>query len=129
MLPVSYSGPALIASGGCRSSVAQLAEHPTVNRTVTGSSPVGGAKAQVIDLGLRRLTRSVARELSQIEGVWIGMFRILLGTAFGYILGSRAGRERYEQIKRWSARAVDHPAVQGAAGFVRAKISQTLHLS
>ena len=32
---------------GRRSSVAQLAEHPTVNRTVTGSSPVGGAKAQV----------------------------------------------------------------------------------
>ncbi len=57
------------------------------------------------------------------------MFRILLGTGLGYVLGSRAGRERYEQIKRWSARAADHPAVQGAAGFVRAKISQTMHRS
>ena len=57
------------------------------------------------------------------------MFRILLGVGVGYVLGSRAGRERYEQIKRWSSRAADHPAVQGAAGFVRAKISQTLHLS
>ncbi len=55
------------------------------------------------------------------------MFRLLVGTALGYVLGSRAGRERYEQIKRWSARAVDHPAVQGAAGFVRAQISQALH--
>ena len=27
------------------SCVAQLAEHPTVNRTVTGSSPVAGAQA------------------------------------------------------------------------------------
>lgn len=57
------------------------------------------------------------------------MFRILLGTGIGYVLGSRAGRERYEQIKRWSSRVADHPAVQGAAGFVRAKISQALHLS
>src|SRR5699024_9701646 len=29
------------------SSVAQLAEHSTVNRRVTGSSPVGGAKAKI----------------------------------------------------------------------------------
>src|SRR5690349_3003094 len=29
--------------GGARSPVAQLAEQPTVNRQVTGSSPVGGA--------------------------------------------------------------------------------------
>lgn len=55
------------------------------------------------------------------------MFRIVLGAAIGYVLGSRAGRERYEQIKRWSSRAVDHPAVQGAAGVVRAKLSDVAH--
>ncbi len=55
------------------------------------------------------------------------MVRMVFGAAIGYVLGSRAGRERYEQIKRWSVRAADHPAVQGAAGFVRAKISQVLH--
>ena len=52
------------------------------------------------------------------------MFRIALGIAIGYVLGSRAGRERYEQIKRWSSSVADHPAVQGAAGFVQAKVSQ-----
>ena len=57
------------------------------------------------------------------------MFRLVLGAAIGYVLGSRAGRERYEQIKRWSARAADHPAVQGAAGFVQAKVSQLIHRS
>ncbi|WP_196073143.1 hypothetical protein [Nakamurella alba] len=55
------------------------------------------------------------------------MIRLLLGGAIGYVLGSRAGRERYEQIKRWSARAVDHPAVQGAAGVFRAKAGELLH--
>src|SRR5919197_6334791 len=32
--------------GGARSSVAQLAEQPAVNRQVTGSSPVGGAQEE-----------------------------------------------------------------------------------
>jgi membrane protein DedA with SNARE-associated domain len=54
------------------------------------------------------------------------MFRLLLGAAIGYVLGSRAGRERYEQIKRWTSRAADHPAVQGAAGFVQAKVGELL---
>lgn len=55
------------------------------------------------------------------------MFRIVLGAVIGYVLGSRAGRERYEQIKRWTSRAADHPAVQGAAGVVRAKLSDLVH--
>ena len=39
------------------------------------------------------------------------------------MLGSKAGRERYEQIQRLTVKTIDHPAVQGAAGFVRAKAS------
>lgn len=54
------------------------------------------------------------------------MFRLLMGAAIGYVLGSRAGRERYEQIKRSAVRAADHPAVQGAAGFVQAKVVELL---
>ena len=48
---------------------------------------------------------------------------LLAAAAVGYVLGTRAGRERYEQIKRWSSKVADHPAVQGAAGFVQAKVS------
>jgi hypothetical protein len=48
---------------------------------------------------------------------------MFIGIAVGYVLGSRAGRERYEQIKRWSRRASDNPAVQGAAGLIRAQVS------
>jgi hypothetical protein len=51
------------------------------------------------------------------------MWGFLLGGAIGYMLGSRAGRERYEQIERLCRQAVDHPAVQGVAGVVSARIS------
>lgn len=40
----------------------------------------------------------------------------LLTAAFaGYVLGSRAGRERYEQIKRVATRVKDDPRVQEKA--------------
>lgn len=51
------------------------------------------------------------------------MVRLAMGIAIGYVLGSRAGRGHYEKLKRWVTRVVDHPAVQGAAGFARAKLS------
>ncbi|SDN55000.1 hypothetical protein SAMN04489726_7119 [Allokutzneria albata] len=52
------------------------------------------------------------------------MKALVLGAAVGYVLGARAGRERYEQINRAYHRVLDHPAVQGAAGFLRAKVSE-----
>lgn len=36
---------------------------------------------------------------------------MLVGGAIGYVLGARAGRERYAQIKRWAGEARKHPAV------------------
>jgi len=41
---------------------------------------------------------------------------MLAGAAIGYVLGARAGRERYEQIKRGSVRLGRHPAVRQLAG-------------
>jgi hypothetical protein len=54
------------------------------------------------------------------------MKKFLLGAAAGYVLGSRAGHARYEQIVRACRKVADHPLVQGAAGIARAKISETL---
>jgi hypothetical protein len=36
---------------------------------------------------------------------------LVIGAAFGYVLGARAGRERYEEIKQWAASLRRHPAV------------------
>ncbi|WP_214105185.1 hypothetical protein [Acrocarpospora catenulata] len=49
------------------------------------------------------------------------MFAVGLG--LGYVLGTRAGRERYEQIVHTARRISDDPRVQEAAGLVRAKVS------
>lgn len=54
------------------------------------------------------------------------MKAFLLGMAAGYVLGSRAGRERYEQILRTYRRLSDHPLVQGGAGIARAKVGEKL---
>ena len=37
------------------------------------------------------------------------------GLAVGFVLGARAGRERYEQLMRLARKAADSPAVQQAA--------------
>ena len=36
---------------------------------------------------------------------------LMVGAAAGYVLGARAGRERYEQLKRLGSQARRHPAI------------------
>ncbi|GAA3663645.1 hypothetical protein GCM10022224_029530 [Nonomuraea antimicrobica] len=52
-----------------------------------------------------------------------------VGLAVGYVLGSRAGRERYEQIKRTAQRVADNPRVQQAAGVVGAQASKVAEMA
>ena len=47
----------------------------------------------------------------------------LLGAAAGYVLGAKAGRQRYEQIVYVYRSIVDHPKVRSAARSVREKVS------
>jgi hypothetical protein len=49
-----------------------------------------------------------------------------VGFAAGYTLGSKAGRERYEQISRAARTFAENPAVQSAAGMVTARVSSTV---
>lgn len=54
------------------------------------------------------------------------MLKVLLGIAIGYVLGAKAGNERYEQLRRTYQRVADNPTVQGAAGVVRARVEETI---
>jgi len=43
----------------------------------------------------------------------------IVGAAVGYVFGTRAGRERYEQIKKAARQLAQNPSVQSAAGTAR----------
>jgi hypothetical protein len=44
-----------------------------------------------------------------------------MGFAAGYVLGAKAGRERYEQIMRTARGLSESPTVQSAAGVLQAQ--------
>jgi hypothetical protein len=45
----------------------------------------------------------------------------ITGLAVGFVLGARAGRQRYEQLRKLARYAADNPAVQQAAAALQAK--------
>ena len=45
---------------------------------------------------------------------------LLVGFGAGYVLGARAGRERYEQIRRAWSQAKEDPRLQEVAGMAQA---------
>ena len=49
------------------------------------------------------------------------------GFAAGYVLGAKAGTERYQQIENAWRRFLDTPSVQQAAGVVGAQAGQVIH--
>lgn len=50
-----------------------------------------------------------------------------IGLAAGYVLGARAGRERYEGLVRAFRAVKERPEVQGAAGIVAAQAGTLAH--
>jgi hypothetical protein len=44
---------------------------------------------------------------------------LVIGFGIGYVLGSQAGRQRYEEIKRTWGAVVDSPVVKKAAGMTK----------
>ncbi len=49
-----------------------------------------------------------------------GKAALVVGLVAGYVLGARAGRERYEQIKGQAEKVWEQPAVQGQVEKVKA---------
>ncbi|HEY0699186.1 MAG TPA: hypothetical protein VGD43_15410 [Micromonospora sp.] len=46
------------------------------------------------------------------------------GLATGFVLGARAGREKYEELVLRGRKVLDHPTVQEAAGVAQAQASR-----
>ena len=54
----------------------------------------------------------------------MGKAAFVLGAAVGYVLGARAGRKRYEQIKGQAARVWNSDPVQHRVGDATAAVKQ-----
>ena len=48
--------------------------------------------------------------------------KLLIGVAIGYVLGTKAGRERYEAIVRLTRRVAGSQTVQSTAGVLQSQI-------
>ncbi|MDI9952407.1 hypothetical protein [Rhodococcus sp. IEGM 1305] len=55
------------------------------------------------------------------------MMRLLIGIAAGYVLGTRAGRVRYEQISRATKAVATSPATKKVLQISRQKLSDSLN--
>ncbi|WP_327024580.1 hypothetical protein [Micromonospora sp. NBC_01739] len=53
-----------------------------------------------------------------------GKIMFLGGLAAGFVLGARAGREKYEELMVQGRKVLDHPTVQEAAGVAQAQASR-----
>jgi hypothetical protein len=53
-----------------------------------------------------------------------GKLMFLGGLAAGFVLGSRAGREKYEEIAAGAKKVWEHPTVQEAAGVAQAQATK-----
>ncbi|WP_067497354.1 hypothetical protein [Actinoplanes sp. TFC3] len=53
-----------------------------------------------------------------------GKLMFITGLAAGFVLGSRAGREKYEEISANARKVWEHPTVQEAAGVAQAQATK-----
>jgi hypothetical protein len=52
---------------------------------------------------------------------------LLVGGAVGYVLGAKAGRERYEAIVRAGRRVAGSQTIQATAGVLQAQLDSVAH--
>jgi hypothetical protein len=53
-----------------------------------------------------------------------GKLMFISGLAAGFVLGSRAGREKYEEIRANAKKVWEHPTVQEAAGVAQSQANK-----
>jgi len=56
-----------------------------------------------------------------------GKLMFLGGLAAGFVIGARAGREKYEELVRTAKKVKESPTVQEAAGVVQEQANRLYH--
>ncbi len=111
------AGDAAVRVGGAARSAAALTGVAASSATTKAEKAAQKVSSTVS--AAATVPKSVAEETSELTETVLDSWRstmkkmtTLLGFATGYVLGSRAGRERYEQIKRGATQAAARPEVQ-----------------
>jgi hypothetical protein len=105
---------------------ATLAVAAAVPRVATGAGRAGSTVLHaVLTVGaaVEAVPEAIAATEERLEKGWrrvMGRLSLGLGFGVGYVLGARAGRARYEQIKQAAAGVMERPEVQQAVEQVRA---------
>jgi hypothetical protein len=105
---------------------ATLAVAAAVPRVATGAGRAGSTVLHaVLTVGaaVEAVPEAIAATGERLEKGWrrvMGRLSLGLGFGVGYVLGARAGRARYEQIKQAAAGVMERPEVQQAVEQVRA---------
>lgn len=105
---------------------ATLAVAAAVPRVATAAGRAGSTVLHaVLTVGaaVEAVPEAIAATEERLEKGWrrvMGRLSLGLGFGVGYVLGARAGRARYEQIKQAAAGVMGRPEVQQAVEQVRA---------
>jgi hypothetical protein len=103
-------------------------------RAVAGFPTAGGARMRRLDLGRRgrkareQARQAVPRRRRRSKMKVMGKLGMAAGAAVGYVLGAKAGRERYEQIAASARQFMEKPQVkrvmESAPGNLGARVEQ-----
>jgi len=103
-------------------------------RSLAGFPTAAGRRMQRLDLDRRgRMAREQARKAvprrrRRSKMKMIGKLGMVVGAAVGYVLGAKAGRERYEQIAASARQLMEKPQVkrvmESAPGNLGARVEQ-----
>jgi hypothetical protein len=103
-------------------------------RSLTGFPTAAGRRMQRLDLDQRgrkvreQARKAVPRRRRRSNMKVIGKLGMALGAAVGYVLGAKAGRERYEQIAASARQLMEKPQVkrvmESAPGNLGARVEQ-----
>jgi PRC-barrel domain len=110
-----------------KAAAATVAATAAAARSVAAAPAAAGRRVQQVDAGKR--TQKVTpkrRRRSKMKGM--GKLGMVVGAAVGYVLGAKAGRERYDQITASARQLLDKPQVKrvvdSAPGDLGARLEQ-----